>query len=253
VIAGGVVYPAIFHKLQPRIGFDWTTRVIAFIMLATLMIPITVMRAKTLPSIRRPFIDLTVLRELSFDLYSFGFFFGMMGLYIPFYYMSTYSIENDIVEENLGFYLLIIINAASIFGRIVPNFFADTIGLLNISAPFCCTCTIIAFCWTSVTSPGQAIVFCLFYGFFSGTFVSISPLALAALATDPTLVGTHMGMGFTCGGLGLLIGNPVAGLLLDNYGWIGPAMFCGAASAMATVCILMARISKTGRVVMVKV
>jgi hypothetical protein len=38
-LIGGVIYPAIFHELQPRIGFGWATRVIAFIMLATLMIP----------------------------------------------------------------------------------------------------------------------------------------------------------------------------------------------------------------------
>jgi len=61
-----------------------------------------------------------------------------------------------------------------------------------------------------------------------------------------------MGMGFTCGALGLLIGNPVAGLLLDSYGWIGPAMFCGASSALAACFVLMARFAKTGRVVMVK-
>ena len=222
-------------------------------MLATLMIPITVMRAKISPSNRRPLFDLAVLRELPFDLFSFGFFFGMMGMYIPFYYMPTYSTGRDIVNNNLGFYLLAIINAASVFGRIVPNFLADTIGPLNISAPFCCACAIIAFCWTSISSTGQAIVFCIFYGFFSGTFVSISPPALASLSPDLNLVGTHMGMGFTCGGLGLLIGNPVAGILLDSYGWIGPAMFCGACSILATCFVLMARLCKTGRVLIVKV
>ena len=249
---GGVIYPAVLHELQPRIGFGWATRVIAFIMFATLMIPIAVMRTKITPSIRRPFFDLAVLRELPFNLFLFGFFFGMMGMYIPFYYISTYSTETSIVDENLGFYLLTIINAASVFGRIVPNFLADTVGLLNISAPFCCACAIIAFCWTSISSAGQVIVFCIFYGFFSGTFVSISPPALASLSPDLSLVGTHMGMGFTCGGLGLLIGNPVAGVLLDNYGWIGPAMFCGASSILAACLVLMARFSKTGMVLIVK-
>ena len=247
-----MIYPTVFHELQPRIGFGWATRVIAFIMLATLMIPIAVMRAKVFPSTRRPLIDFNVLHELPFDLFSIGNFFGMMGMYIPFYYMSTYSIEKGIADKDISFYLLTIINAASFFGRIVPNFFADTIGPLNISGPFCCACGIIAFCWTSVSSLGQVVVFCIFYGFFSGTFVSILPPALAALSPDLSLVGTHMGMAFTCGALGLLIGNPVAGVLLDKYGWIGPAMFCGAAGILAASFALIARIAKTGIVLMVK-
>ena len=36
-----------------------------------------------------------------------------------------------------------------------------------------------------------------------------------------------MGMNFGITGLGLLIGNPVAGVLLDQHGYIGPAIWCG--------------------------
>jgi MFS family permease len=251
-LIGGIIYPAVFHKLQPCIGFGWATRVIAFIMLTTLMIPITVMRAKVFPSTRRPFFDSKVLQELPYDFFSIGSFFGMMGMYIPFYYISTYSIEKGIVDGNLGFYLLTILNAASVFGRIVPNFFADTTGPLNITMPFCCFCGIIAFCWTSVSSLGQVVVFCIFYGFFCGTFVSITGPALATLSPDLGLVGTHMGMSFALSALGVLIGNPVAGVLLDKHGWIGPAMFCGVSNVLAACFILMARIGKTGRVLMIK-
>ncbi|PKX91449.1 MFS general substrate transporter [Aspergillus novofumigatus IBT 16806] len=47
------------------------------------------------------------------------------------------------------------------------------------------------------------IVFACLYGFFSGRFPNMS------------IVGTRMGMCFTFAGLGLLIGNPIAGALLD--------------------------------------
>jgi predicted MFS family arabinose efflux permease len=249
---GGVIYPSVFHELQPRIGFGWTTRVIAFIMLATLMIPITVMRAKVFPSTRRPLVDSKILRELPYDLFSMASFFGMMGMYIPFYYISTFCVQKGLVDKDVGFYLLAIINASSVFGRIVPNFFADVIGPLNISAPFCCVCGIVAFCWTSLSSIGQSIVFCIFYGFFSGTFVSIIGPAIASLCLDPSLIGTHMGMSLAFAALGLLIGNPIAGVLLDKYGWIGPAMFCGASNVLAACFVVMARLAKTGRVLRVR-
>lgn len=167
-------------------------------------------------------------------------------------YITSYSLAKDIANPNLSFYLLAIINAASIFGRIVPNFVADISGPLNICGPFVLFCGIIAFCWTSVSSIGQIIVFCLFYGFFSGTFVSITGPSIASLSTDLSLVGTHMGMSFAAASLGLLVGNPVAGVLLDSYGWIGPAMFCGATNVLAGICVVLARVSKTGKVWVVK-
>ncbi|TVY85899.1 Aspyridones efflux protein, partial [Lachnellula willkommii] len=194
---GGVIYPIVFHELQPRIGFGWATRVIAFIMLGTLMIPILVMRARVFPSTRRPLFDKNILRSIPYDLFSLGEFFGFMGMYIPFYYVTSYSIAHNIANENLSFYLLTLLNVGSIFGRIVPNFFADVTGPLNITFPFILFCSIIAFCWTSVHSLGQMVVFCLSYGCFSGTFVSITGPALATLSNDMSLVGTHMGMSFT--------------------------------------------------------
>lgn len=248
---GGIIYPIVFHKLEPRIGFGWATRVIAFIMLATLLIPIAVMRAKVFPSSTRPLIDLKVVREIPYVLFSIGSFFGFIGMYIPFYYLSTYSIELGLASSETSFYLLTILNAGSIFGRLIPNFFADTTGPLNITMPFIFFCAVIAFCWTSITSLAQAVLFCIFYGFFSGTFVSISGPALATLSPDLSLVGTHMGMSFSFSALGLLIGNPVAGVLL-GYGWIGPAMFCGAANVLAALFIVAARVKKTGWVAMVK-
>jgi predicted MFS family arabinose efflux permease len=247
-----VIYPIVFHKLEPQIGFGWATRVLAFIMLGTLLVPITVMRAKSFPSSRRPFLDLKVLRDVPFVLFSFGEFFGFMGMYIPFYYMSTYGFTKGIVDESLAFYLLTIINSASVFGRIVPNFFADLTGPLNIMVPFCLLCGILAFSWTSISSIGAIVVFSIFYGFFSGTFVSITSPALATLSPDLSLIGTHMGMSFAFGAIGLLVGNPVAGVLLDKYGWIGPAAFCGSANVVAAIFVAAARVHKTGWGIMVK-
>ncbi|KUJ09758.1 MFS monocarboxylate transporter-like protein [Mollisia scopiformis] len=249
---GGIIYPIVFHKLQPQIGFGWATRIIGFIALATLMVPIIFMRAKVFPAQKRPLVDFKVLRDVPWVLFSIGAFFGFIGMYIPFYYISTYSVEKGFVDENLAFYLLTMLNAGSIFGRIVPSFFADRLGPLNITAPWCLFCGIIAFSWLSVSSLGQAVAFSLFYGFFSGTFVSICGPALVTLSPDLSLVGTHMGMSFTFCALGLLIGNPVAGSLLTTYGWIGPAMFCGTANVLAAIFVWLSRVKKSGWNVTVK-
>lgn len=221
-------------------------------MLATLMVPIAVMKAKIFPSQRRPLFDFQVLRKLEYDLFCVGTFFAFMGMYIPFYYVSSFSISHHIVDANLGFYLLTILNAASIFGRIIPNFFADKTGALNIMTPWTLFCGIIAYSWLSATSAGQIIVLCIFYGFFSGTLVSIIAPAVVVISPDLSMVGTHMGMSFGFTALGLLIGNPVAGVLLDQYGYIGPAMWCGTCGVLASIFILAARLKKTGLVLFAK-
>lgn len=250
---GGVIYPIVFHKLQPRIGFGWATRVIAFLMLGTLAIPVTVMRAKVFPATTRPFIDWKVLRNLPYDFFSVGSAFGFMGMYIPFYYITTYSVEKGIVDANLGFYLLTILNTASIFGRIVPNFFADITGPLNITIPFISSTAIIALCWPSLHSTGTVVAFCIFYGFVSGTFVSMTGPVLVSLSPNLAFVGTHMGMSLALAALGLLIGNPVAGALLNAYGWTALAMFCGTANILATAFIIAARIKKSGLSLRIKI
>jgi predicted MFS family arabinose efflux permease len=221
-------------------------------MVGTLMVPIVVMKAKVFPSQRRPLIDFQVLRKLSYDLFCLGTTFCFMGMYVPCYYISSFGVSHGIVNAKLGFYLLPILNGASVFGRIIPNFFSDKIGPLNLMTPSVLLLGIIAYTWTSITSAGQIIVFCVFYGFFYGTLVSITGPAIVVISPDLSLVGTHMGMNFGITGLGLLIGNPVAGVLLDQHGYIGPAIWCGTCHVVGGLLILAARISKTGAGLMVK-
>jgi hypothetical protein len=71
------------------------------------------------PSSQWVLIDLGAWRELPYLLFSIGLFCTFMGLYVPFFYVQSYVIQQGIMSENLGFYLLAILNAGSFFGRIV--------------------------------------------------------------------------------------------------------------------------------------
>ena len=46
------------------------------------------------------------------------------GLYVPFFYVEAYA-NNIGIHGSLAFYMLIILNAASVLGRIIPPFIAD--------------------------------------------------------------------------------------------------------------------------------
>jgi MFS family permease len=118
---GGVIYPIVFHKLLPQIGFAWTTRVLGFIILVTMVIPNVCMRVRVLPAKSRSLLDLKAFMIPAYSLQVVGFFFGFMGLYMPFFYAQVYALEKHITSESLAFYLLAVMNSTSMFGRILPN------------------------------------------------------------------------------------------------------------------------------------
>ncbi|KAK7202424.1 MFS monocarboxylate transporter-like protein [Myxozyma melibiosi] len=244
---GGVIYPIIFHKLEPRVGFGWATRVIGFIMLATQCWSLAVMRLRVPPSTGpRKLFDASALREPPFIALSLAIFLGFMGVYIPFYYIQEYAVSNGIFKSETAFYLLTILNAASVFGRIVPNFLADKTGPMNILIPFTVIASIIAFTWTSATSKAGIVLIAVFYGFFSGTFVSLPPSCIIAVTPDLGVLGTRMGMVFSLCSIGLLVGTPIAGAILDNSGYTATSIFCGCIVMASAGLVTASRLFKTG-------
>lgn len=50
-----------------------------------------------------------------------GCLIGFIGLYVGFFYLSYYGQESGYTNDSLSFYLVPILNAGSVFGRILPN------------------------------------------------------------------------------------------------------------------------------------
>jgi predicted MFS family arabinose efflux permease len=215
-----------------KIGFGWATRVIGFIALGTLAISLAVIKPRVKPAKKRSLLELSAFKEAPYLFFSIALFFIFIGLYIPFFYISIYSQDELHISADLSFYMLAILNAASIFGRIIPNILADHYGALNILLPFTFCASILAFAWIGIHNLAGIIVFAILYGFFSGSIVSLPPTALAALSPDLTRVGTRMGMSFSFAGFGLLLGSPIAGAILETKsGFTGASAF-GAAAVM---------------------
>jgi predicted MFS family arabinose efflux permease len=251
---GGVIYPTLFHSLHPRIGFGWATRIIAFIALVTLSITNLVMRQRVMPTARRKLFDVSALREAPFMLCTAGLFFGFMALYVPFFYITPFSHSKAGAGATLAFYFVPILNASSVFGRIFPNALADRIGTLNTLTPCTLACGIVALSWIAADDTGDLLVFAILYGFFSGSFVSLPPTTIVSLSDDLHKVGTRLGMSFSISGFGILVGTPVAGTLLniDTGHFLHAQIFCAASMMVSCVCLGLARLAKTGAVVMIK-
>lgn len=167
------------------------------------------------PRKARALLDLKAFREAGFTIFSLGLFLIYVGLYFPFYYTSVYGSRIVGLSDIVSFYLLPAINAGSIFGRIIPGLIADQIGSLNSIIPCGIAAAILSFAWLGITDAAGLWTFSVLYGFFSGAIVSLSATVVALLSPDLSLVGTRMGMSFAFAGLGFLIGNPIAGAILN--------------------------------------
>ncbi|EJD49425.1 MFS general substrate transporter [Auricularia subglabra TFB-10046 SS5] len=243
---GGVIYPVMLHRLIDRIGFPWTARLIGFIALVTLLVPNFVMRARVLPSSRRKMLDLAAFKEPPYVLFVFGSAIVFTGLYTPFFYIQLYALSKNITSEHLAFYMLSVINAGSTFGRVLPNLIADRTGPFNMMIPCALMSGILIFCLIPIAQLGPLIVFCVLYGFFSGTFVSLPAPIYVSLTPDRGKIGTRLGMAFAIVSIGMLVGTPIGGAIQNNHGFTALWIYGGVTSLAGSALIVAARVFKVG-------
>ncbi|GIZ38460.1 hypothetical protein CKM354_000187700 [Cercospora kikuchii] len=242
---GGVVYPIVFYRLQPAIGFAWTTRVLGFLELATLGVSCAVLRIRVLPAGRRKFLDLAAWKEVPFTFFVLGTFIGFLGLYTPFFYIQSYALALG-TSPDLAFYLLAILNAASTFGRVLPNLLADRIGPFNVIIPCTFMTGILCLCLVATDSFGSVAAISALYGFFSGTFVSLPATIYVHITANRGLIGTRMGMGFSVTSIGILVGTPISGAILGASGYNEIWIYGGIMTIVAAALICVCRVSKGG-------
>jgi MFS family permease len=115
------------------------------------------------------------------------------GLYIPFFYVVEYA-EYLNISPQLAFYVLSVMNAGGVFGRIAPAYISDTIGHFNLLTPaaFFSGLATLAL-WFNVRDLAGLMVFATLYGFLSGAFISVLTPSIARIS-ERRQVGTRMGM-----------------------------------------------------------
>ncbi|EME87960.1 uncharacterized protein MYCFIDRAFT_48210 [Pseudocercospora fijiensis CIRAD86] len=248
---GGIIYPIMFYQLinVDRIGFGWSVRILGFTALATLLIPIFILRQRVKPPKPRSLIDWTAFKDVPYMVFVFGTLIGFIGLYVGFFYISYYGQARGYTNESLSFYLVPILNAGSVFGRTIPNILADKVGPANVITPGALIVGIVLLCFMAVHNAGGIIVTTLLFGFFSGIFIALPPVLFVALTTDKSKVGTRIGMGFAFVGLGVLAGGPGGGAILGtgsgnpaDLHWTGAWTYAGVMSIGSSIIFIAVRI-----------
>ncbi len=242
-----MIFPIIFNQLQPRIGFGWATRIIAFILLGTSIPPLAFMKTRTAAPTRRSLLDSSAFKDAPYILFNFGLLFGFMGIYIIFYYIELYALLESNVASALASSILVIVNAASILGRLIPPFYADKIGTINVQTTVAFICAVLTFCLVAIKNPPGLVVYSVLYGFFAGTFMGLPAAGVATLSADHSKIGIRIGMTLAFVGLGVLVSNPIAGAILGyERNWTGLIVWCGTLLAASAAAMWASRVLKVG-------
>lgn len=165
---GGVIWPIVFSRLFVQVGFPWGVRIGAFIMLPLMALAcLTIKWPKTQANMPKAEPDFGILKNPVLITFSFAQFFVFLGLFTPFFYISSYSVYIGL-DSSLAFYMVSIINASSLFGRLFSGVIADRFGFFNVIMLCVFLSGIICMCLTTATSLGGVVVLSLAYGFTSG-------------------------------------------------------------------------------------
>ncbi|CCL99770.1 uncharacterized protein FIBRA_01792 [Fibroporia radiculosa] len=241
---GGVVYPIMLRRLFLQVGFGWAVRISGFVCLALCLVALATVTSR-IPAGRRvrPWFNSGMFYDARFVLTVVASIFISFGLFIPNFYIVDYAIAQS-VSPTTAFYVLAIMNAGSVPGRLAPPFLSDAFGRFNLIVPCAFLAGLLALVlWTSARSLATIILFSVLFGFFSGGFNALIVSCIAQIS-DVEEVGTRVGMLYTIISFPSLGGGPAAGALLKfNHGsYTGMIILSGATLMTGSLCMLGARL-----------
>ncbi|KZW04433.1 MFS general substrate transporter [Exidia glandulosa HHB12029] len=245
--AGSLVLPIMVnHLLHGPLGFANGVRVFASVAAVTQLCGICLMRGKEKrKSTAPPASLLHFFREVHYVFAVAGQFFIFLAIFFPVYYIQLDAIRHGI-PSSLAYIIIALMGAASVPGRILPNFLADKLGVINMML-VCGVCSGIMILsmlgiQSSSSAGTSAIVIAIFYGFFSGALFALGPTMMASLARDVHEVGIRCGVGFVFMGIGALLGSPINGWLLGSeYAWWKAIAFSTILMLAGTACLVVPR------------
>lgn len=227
---GGVILPIMVTHLIADVGFGWAMRITAFLILGLLIFGNIAVKSR-LPPTRTPFVlkeYFVPFLELPFLLLAIGSLFVYFGAFLPFNFIIVQAKAAG-MPLYLTEYLVPIINAASIFGRIFPAHLGDVYGVFNVCIVFTFFSGIMSLAlWLPAASTAPIIVYAVLYGFASGLTLAIIP-ALVAAISDIRKLGFRVGTLYAFSSFGALFGSPIAGAIVTSQdgSYSGLEIFCG--------------------------
>lgn len=127
---GGVIYPIVVRTVLNRFGYGWALRALALAVLVTQAVPWFVMRQH--PDVPRralnwKAIEFGSIKSARYVVYCVAMLVVFLGLYVPYFFLESWIRYEGIDLGFSPFYVMSIINAGGVPGRIFPALLADVL------------------------------------------------------------------------------------------------------------------------------
>lgn len=234
---GGIVFTQMSSHLLAKVGFGWTIRSIAFVVLFCAVISCATLKSrhkKTSINWEEAKPDLKSLLDPAFFFCVAGLFFAEWGLFIPKQYIVSYTVSRGHTAQ-FGSNLISYLNTASVITRICVGLLSDRFGSFNMMTIFSSMAGIMCLAvWLPAGSEKAVLVaFSVFFGIFSGGVVSLTLITVPQLAHVKD-VGRKFGTAYMIASFAVLTGIPLAGAL-TGHRYLGVIVFSGLVYIIAAV------------------
>ncbi|OQV06064.1 hypothetical protein CLAIMM_10700 isoform 6 [Cladophialophora immunda] len=178
---GGVIFPIMMDRITQSLGFPWAIRIAAFLSVVLLAIVNLTVKARTPPrpqplrisEFAKPF------AKPSFSLTVFGTCLIYFSILLPYNYVVVQARQAG-MSSNLVQYLVPIMNATSVPGRLIPGYIAIRYGGYNIFIIISIISGVLCLAlWLPANSNATIVTFAALYGAFGGgIFTMVSSLVI---------------------------------------------------------------------------
>ncbi|KAJ7910759.1 major facilitator superfamily domain-containing protein [Mycena leptocephala] len=227
---GAVVHPIMLNNTLKTLGFGNAVRASASLVSGLFIIACLLMRPRLPPSqTHLPFWKSLqrLARDKTYVLTTIGIATYAVGVFFPIFYLQLDAVKHGI-NKTLSFYSLVIMNSASVVGRLAPGFFVHRLGILSLIMGSMGCGAVFILSMIALRTVASVVVIGVLYGLCIGVYITLIPPLLAILTEDMGELGLRMGVTFALMGVGGLIGPPVNGALLTRtFVWWRPALFSG--------------------------
>ncbi|KAI0972268.1 MFS general substrate transporter [Xylaria arbuscula] len=275
---GGIIWPIVFRALLPKIGFGWVNRVFTLLVLVLSVVSYYTLisgnqtahsgspqrkRSGLLKFLSRRVTDdstvessievpdhqksekltmfMSAFNGRAYQFLCVGVFFALLGYWVPLFYLVPFASLSLRTSPTYASYLQSILNAGSLFGRILPAAVGHKLGAANILLVGATTLGILVFAWISIDSVAGITVWVVFLGFTTGSVITI-PNAVASRLSQPSNTGLRIGNMWAVGAFAELIGPPIGGALLmerdGKISYLGCQLFGGLSVAIGAIFLI---------------
>ncbi|RYP74989.1 hypothetical protein DL771_002637 [Monosporascus sp. 5C6A] len=188
--AGGVAFPLLMRETLPTLGWGWSVRIVAFIVMGLLAVANVCIRGRhrELRSIaatngtlwkdgKTSVLDLSCFRDMRFLWLTLGIAMFEFVVSAAVGMLPSWAKSSGFDQEN-AFAFLAVYNAGSLVGRIVAGIVSDRLGALNtVMGVLVMSISIIYGLWIPVTTERLPLfyIFAVTFGTTTGSIMSMAP------------------------------------------------------------------------------